>query len=450
MKKKILALGIAVIVGCAQIMTVSASKQNQLENQQQKKAETRAALNSVDSEINALEDKKNAITNEISELDGQLVVTMAAVESLKNDIVNKQAEIEVTEANLAAAKEDQEEQYELMKKRIQFLYENGGEGAWLSLLLDGKDIASILNQAEYTQKLYDYDRQCLEEYMAVVQQVTDYSEQLADEKAELEASEAEQEAQQASLEEMLAQKRATSADYDAQLDEMEQKAAEYKALIDEQNQKIQQLQREIQEEEEARRRAEEEAARQAEAAAQAERERQEEAARQEAAAQANRNNSSSGSNTSGGSSSGSSSSNSGSSGSSSSGNSSSSSSSGSSSSSSGSATGSAIADYACNFVGNPYVWGGTSLTNGADCSGFIMSVYAHFGYSLPHSSAAMRSYGRGVSYSEAQPGDIICYDGHVAIYIGGGAIVHASNERDGIKISGNAAYRTILAVRRIV
>ena len=122
----------------------------------------------------------------------------------------------------------------------------------------------------------------------------------------------------------------------------------------------------------------------------------------------------------------------------------------SSSSSTGSATGSAIVSYATQFIGNPYVWGGTSLTNGADCSGFIMSVYAHFGYSLPHSSSALRSVGRGVSYAEAQPGDIICYSGHVAIYIGGGAIVHASNERDGIKISSNAAYTTILAVRRVV
>ena len=109
-----------------------------------------------------------------------------------------------------------------------------------------------------------------------------------------------------------------------------------------------------------------------------------------------------------------------------------------------------LVSYATQFVGNPYVWGGTSLTNGADCSGFIMSVYAHFGYDLPHSSSALRGVGRGVSYAEAQPGDIICYSGHVAIYIGGGAIVHASNERDGIKISSNAAYTTILAVRRVV
>ena len=109
-----------------------------------------------------------------------------------------------------------------------------------------------------------------------------------------------------------------------------------------------------------------------------------------------------------------------------------------------------VADYACQFVGNPYKWGGTSLTDGADCSGFVMSVYAHFGISLPHSSSALASVGKGVSYSQAMPGDIICYSGHVAIYIGGGAIVYASNEKDGIKITNNAAYKTIVAVRRVL
>lgn len=108
-----------------------------------------------------------------------------------------------------------------------------------------------------------------------------------------------------------------------------------------------------------------------------------------------------------------------------------------------------VADFALQFVGNPYRYGGTSLTNGADCSGFVMSVYANFGVSLPHSANADRKRGTGVpSINEAIPGDLVCYSGHVGIYIGNGQIVHASNSRTGIIIS-DAHYDTILAVRRI-
>lgn len=118
-------------------------------------------------------------------------------------------------------------------------------------------------------------------------------------------------------------------------------------------------------------------------------------------------------------------------------------------SSGGSAMGRSVADYALQFVGNPYVYGGTSLTNGADCSGFVLSVYANFGVSLPHSSAADRNVGSAVNgLANAQPGDLICYSGHVALYIGNGQIVHASTAKTGIKIS-NADYRTILSIRRI-
>ena len=112
-------------------------------------------------------------------------------------------------------------------------------------------------------------------------------------------------------------------------------------------------------------------------------------------------------------------------------------------------SGSSVVNYASQFVGNPYVYGGSSLTNGTDCSGFVMSVYSAFGVSLPHSSSGDRSVGYAVSTSDMQPGDIVCYSGHVAIYAGNGTIVHASNPRTGITY-GNVNYRQILAVRRVL
>lgn len=109
-----------------------------------------------------------------------------------------------------------------------------------------------------------------------------------------------------------------------------------------------------------------------------------------------------------------------------------------------------ISSFALQFVGNPYRYGGTSLTNGADCSGFVMSVFQHFGISLPRSSSQQRRVGTEVgSLQNAQPGDIIVYSGHVGIYMGNNQLVHASNKREGIKVSA-ATYNRIISIRRVV
>lgn len=110
--------------------------------------------------------------------------------------------------------------------------------------------------------------------------------------------------------------------------------------------------------------------------------------------------------------------------------------------------GQAVVAYARKFLGNPYVYGGTSLTHGTDCSGYVRGVYSHFGISLPHSSYAQRSVGHAVSYSEIQPGDIVCYPGHVGIYAGNGQIINAIGDKDGIGYS-NAKYTNIITIRRI-
>ena len=417
----------------------AASRKDQLK---QDKAAAQSQLAAQESKINNLEDQKQTLSAEIDQLDSDLVNIMVEIEILDGELSDKEAQIEQTKADLAVAEENKQKQYEAMKKRIQYLYEKGGDDAWAQMLFQASDFTSLLNQAEYVQQMYDSDRNSLEEFKETVQQVKDLGDQLDSEKAELEEMNQEYQNRQASMQTQLEEKKATSSDYDAQIAQAQNQAAQYTELIRQQNAEIQKI-------EEEEKKAAEEAARKA----------ADEAAKKAAEA-SKKSSSASGSNTGSGSStsnkanSNTSSNNTSSSSSATTSKDNGSSSSGSSGSSGSSVsynpTGQSVVNYACQFVGNPYVWGGTSLTNGADCSGFIMSIYAKFGVSLPHSSGAMAGCGRGVSYSEAMPGDIICYAGHVAIYMGGGQIVHASNEKDGIKISGNAAYRPIVAVRRVL
>lgn len=446
MKKRILCLTLGLMLTISQAVPAgAASRKDQLK---QDKAAAQSQLAAQESKINNLEDQKQTLSAEIDQLDSDLVNIMVEIEILDGELSDKEAQIEQTKADLAVAEENKQKQYEAMKKRIQYLYEKGGDDAWAQMLFQASDFTSLLNQAEYVQQMYDSDRNSLEEFKETVQQVKDLGDQLDSEKAELEEMNQEYQNRQASMQTQLEEKKATSSDYDAQIAQAQNQAAQYTELIRQQNAEI----RKIEEEE---KKAAEEAARKA----------AEEAAKKAAAEASKKSSSASGSNTGSGSSTSNKSNSNTSSNNASSNNTGSSSSAttsknngSSSSSSSGSSgssvsynpTGQSVVNYACQFVGNPYVWGGTSLTNGADCSGFIMSIYAKFGVSLPHSSGAMAGCGRGVSYSEAMPGDIICYAGHVAIYMGGGQIVHASNAKDGIKISGNAAYRPIVAVRRVL
>ena len=438
MKKRFLCLSLIFAMTAAQVMPVAAARKDEV---QAEKAETQSKLAQAESKADDLEAKKIALLNEIDSIDKSLVQTIAQIDILKGEISDKEDAITETKEKLEEAEAEKETQYESMKKRIQYLYENGGTKAWAQMLLESGNILDMVGKAEYTEKMYQYDRDELKKMKEVVTQVTDLGNQLTQEKAELEDMKQVQEEQQETLETQLAQKKATASDYESQIASVEAQAQEYRNLIEQQNAELQKIQ-----EEEARAA---EAARKAQEAA--EKARQEAAQNQTQAVESTDNTATEEVQTSTGSSSNENS------------NSSTSTESSSepveeettsNSGSSYSATGEAVVAYASQFIGNPYVYGGNSLTNGIDCSGFVQQVFAHFGYSLPRVSDAQAGAGRGISYSESRAGDIIVYSGHVAILTGDGGIVHASNSapypQGGIKYSSNALYRPYIAVRRIV
>ena len=393
---------------------VSATTISDLQNELKK---DQSQLKNVNQQISDYKGAQADVGEEIEALDEEMVSLLTDINLIEEAIADKEEDIAQTQIEYDAAVAEKDEQYESMKIRIRFMYEKG-ETSYLQLFFGAKNMGDMMNKAHYVEELYEYDRTLLEEYEATVQEVAALQDTLEEEKSELETSKTELKEEQAYVEEVLAQKQQEYDNYSVVLAKAKQEAATYTAKIKQETAKIKQL-----EEEERKRKEEEERKR---------KEEEERKKKEQEALLASQNDGDSDSEEQGKEET-----------------SSSSSSSSSGSSSGGSGKGQQIADYACKFIGNPYVAGGTSLTNGADCSGFVMSVYQAFGYSLPRSSYAQSAVGKGVSYSEAQPGDIIYYGGHVGIYIGNGQIVHASTERTGIKIT-SATYRSIITIRRIV
>lgn len=395
--KKIAAL---VLVGVMSFsITASATTESEIKKQQQA---TQKQLNEINSRMKSIESQRNSVLSQVNSLNSELTTLVLNMELLESDIEAKAEEVEQAQADYEAAKKKEEEQYAAMKLRIQYIYEEG-DMDYLSLFLQAENFSDFLNRADFAQEIQTKDREMFLEYQETKQEVADLLEELEQEKADMEELQAEYEDQKSATEAALSQKKAEQADYDSQLAAAKSQAATYKKQLQEQQSQLKKLE--------------------------AERKKKE----QEAAAAAAKNDKKT---TTGTISSGSASSSSGNS-----------SGSGSSATVSGGGSGASIASYALKFVGNPYVSGGTSLTNGADCSGFTWAVYQNFGISIPRQSDAQGHSGKSVSYADAQAGDIIYYGGHVGIYIGGGRIVHASTAKTGIKIS-SATYRSILSVRR--
>ena len=431
MNKRILWIAMSLVMIFTNVVNVSASPISDAKN---KKKDAEKKLNAINEDIEDIEDQKEDLEQEAEEYEQQLVDLLVTIQIINHDIENKEDEIETAKAEYEVALAKQEKQQWAMNKRIKYMYEKGDMN-YMQILLESKKFSDAVNKSTYSEKLYAYDRYQLYLYEQTKEEVIEKQKALDEDMAELEEIKLDAVSQEEELQALVDEYSENIENFEEQLSGAKEKATQYKEQIQKQSEQIKALEAEEQRkaleaakkkaEEEAKRKAEEEARRKAE---------EEARAREEEESGQSEESSDNGDNNDEGNSSGSESSDGGSSGGSSSG---------------GSAKGQEIANFACQFVGNPYVPGGTSLTEGADCSGFTMAVYNNFGLSLPRSSYAQAGYGREVSYSEAQPGDIIYYGGHVGIYIGNGLIVHASTQATGIKIS-NALYRSIITVRRIV
>ena len=390
------------------------AKSQKQKDAEEKMKKAKEDLRNTNGQIDSLKDKQTVTANDIQANSNKLDEVLAAQKELQTDITNKQGEIEQNQKDLAAAQQKQQEQYDAMKKRIQFMYENSTEDNVWTAIIEADGISDMLNRIEYVSDVYDSDRALMDSYQAAVQQVKTIGEQLNKDMDDLNAMQDSYEKQQSEIEAAILALENQKEQYAAQISEAQQQASNYQNIISAQGKIIQ----------------EEEAAAAAAALA----------AQQRAAQQAS---------TSSGSSSGSSYDGGGAgkggsiAGDYAAGG-------GKNPSASTGVSGSSVVSYAMQFKGNPYVWGGNSLTNGVDCSGFVHEVYAHFGISTPRYSQAFKSVGQAVSFDNIQPGDVVVYPGHVAIYAGGGVIVEAQSTKAGITANRSVQCHTILAIRRLV
>ena len=380
------------------------AKTKKQKDAEKKKSQAEQDLKDKKNEINGLKDQQQITADDIKNKSAKLDEILAAQKKLQKDITNKQAEIEQNQKDLAAAQEKQQEQYDAMKKRIQFMYENSAEDNIWTAIIESNGITDMLNRIEYVSDVYDSDRALMDSYQAAVEQVKEIGTKLDNDMNELTAMQDDYEKQQADVEAAIVALENQKEQYASQIAQAQQQADNYQNIITAQGKIIQE---------------------------------QEAAAAAAAAARANSSLSSPSYDGGGAGKGGSIASDYAAGG-------------GKNPGASTGVSGSSVVSYAMQFVGNPYVWAGNSLTNGVDCSGFVHEVYAHFGISTPRYSQAFKSVGQAVSFDNIQPGDVVVYPGHVAIYAGGGVIVEAQSTKAGITANRSVQCHTILAIRRLV
>ena len=258
MKKRIVCLTLAILMCGSQAVSVMADRESDLREEQ---AWTSQQLDATYARMSALWDQKQQLESQIESLNSDLVNVMVSIQTLESDIASKEAEIEKTQGDLTKAQNAKDKQYGAMKKRIQYLYEKGGNNAWFQMMLNADNLADLLTRAEYTQQMYEQDRESLQKYARTIEEVQKLEDQYEQEKADFETMKEEYEAQQSNLQYQLDVTRANSADCENEIAYAQQQATEYANLLEQQQAEIEQLEAErIAAEEEARRQAEAEAA----------------------------------------------------------------------------------------------------------------------------------------------------------------------------------------------
>lgn len=385
----------------------------------------------AESEAQQLEEKLGQSRQKEQALEEELVRLLALKDILESDMEELKTQIQRADRDYRQAEEKRQRQYDILKKRIQFLYEEG-DITYLDILLKAKNIGDVVSQTEYFRQLYEYDQEIIQRYEKLKQEAAGKKELLEEKQSQLEVMEEENESQQKELEGFIEARKTESSSFALELEAAQARAAQAAGEVIRKTEEIRilrarQEEERIRQEKERIRQEQESAGREPGSAGQA----SVAAGREPGAAgwepgaagrePGGAGRESGGAGTAGGRP---------------------------VKSIGGTEFGRNVADYALQFVGNPYVYGGTSLTGGTDCSGYTQSVYRHFGVSIPRTSGEQAGFGREIPYEEMEPGDLVCYSGHVAMYIGGGRIVHASSRKEGIKVSNDPAYRTIVSIRR--
>lgn len=385
------ALGVTMAANAVSVPDVYAKTEAE-----KKRDEYKNKLNETKQDIENIKGNQDNVKDDLEEASANLKTLMGKQEDLKQSIKNKQTEIEKADQALQKAQKEEQDQYEAMKLRIQYLYENSTDNSIWTAIIESKGLADMLNRIEYASDIYQSDRDLMDAYEAAVQQVEDWSRQLAEEMDALLVMKDKYEKQQDKLNVLIARLEKKKEAYAQQLADAKEQAKDYEKNMNKYAELV---------------RAQEAAA----------------------AAQAAATYNGGGSGASGG--------------------------------IAGDSylqdpnynpanvtnvSGESIVAFARQFVGNPYVWGGNSLTNGCDCSGFVHLVYQNFGISTPRYSQAFKNVGQPVAYQNLQAGDVVVYPGHVAIYIGNGCIVEAQSTRAGITETRPVNCHTITAIRRLV